>query len=242
MSTPAPVPSPAPSADPAETLAALERARHDPRLDAATRALLDQAHAALATAHDEAAWRGAVERAIADADSVLEIFTALLRIAEIEGGDRRAGFARFDLAAALRDVAEVFGPEAEASGHALVLDMPPALEIEGDRTLLQQATANLLGNALRHTPPGTQVTLRLDPGPPAAITVADTGPGVAEPDRARLGTPFLRLEESRGSPGHGLGLALARAVAELHGGRLVLGDAAPGLIARLDLAPLRSQP
>lgn len=200
--------------------------------------LRNRLDAALATARDETAWRATVERAIADVDQVLEIFAAILRIAEIEGGARRAGFAAVDLSAALADVAEAFGADAEAGGRQLRTAIAPGVSVHGDRALLQQAVANMLANALAHTPPGTEVRLSLArAGEAVRIAVADDGPGVAEADRARLGTPFLRLEESRGTPGHGLGLALARAVATLHGGRLDFADAAPGLVARLDLPP-----
>jgi signal transduction histidine kinase len=170
--------------------------------------------------------RPAVERAIAETDAVLEIFAAILRISEIEGGDRRAGFAAFDLSAALADVAEAFGL---APGG-----IAPGITLTGDRTLLQQAVSNLLANAAAHTPAGTPVSLAVarEAGG-VAITVADRGPGVSAADRARLGTPFLRLAAARDTPGHGLGLALVRAVATLHGGRLTFEDAQPGLLARL---------
>jgi hypothetical protein len=172
--------------------------------------------------------RPAIERALAETDQVLDIFAAILRISEIEGLDRRAGFAAFDLSAALADVAEAF------AAPTLVTDIAPGVTLTGDRTLLQQAVANLLANAAAHTPVGTAVVLSLARDAAGiAITVVDRGPGVPASDRARLGTPFLRLSAARGTPGHGLGLALVRAVATLHGGRLAFDDAAPGLLARL---------
>jgi signal transduction histidine kinase len=198
--------------------------------------LRNRLEATLATARDETDWRAATERAIADCDEVLKIFAAILRIAEIESGARRAGFASVDLSAALADVAEAFQPEAETSGHHLGTEIAQGIAMQGDRALLQQAVSNLLANALNHTPSGTRVRLGLfRAGPRITIEVADNGPGVAAESRAKLGTPFLRLEESRNGGGHGLGLALARAVAELHGGRLAFADASPGLVARLDL-------
>ncbi|MCC7284198.1 MAG: HAMP domain-containing protein [Acetobacteraceae bacterium] len=198
--------------------------------------LRNRLDAALASARSEADWQAAVERAIADTDEVLEIFAAILRIAEVESGARQAGFAELDLSAALADIAEAFQEEADETGHRLDSALEPGVVIRGDRALLQQAGANLLANAVRHTPGGTQVRLALRrAGAAIVIEVADDGPGVSEADRARLATPFLRLEESRNTQGHGLGLALVRAVAELHGGRLEFSDAAPGLVARISL-------
>jgi len=198
--------------------------------------LRNRLDAALASAASQSDWRAAVERAIADTDEVLEIFAAILRIAEVESGARQSGFAELDLSAALADIFEAFQEEAEASGHVLESAIEPGLVLRGDRALLQQACANLLANALRHTPAGTRVRLGLRrQGSLIVIEVADSGPGVSEEDRGKLATPFLRLEESRNTQGHGLGLALARAVAELHGGRLEFADAAPGLVARISL-------
>ena len=65
------------------------------------------------------------------------------------------------------------------------------------------------------------------------FSVADNGAGIAEADRARVTERFVRLEESRSKPGAGLGLSLVSAVAQLHGGKLVLSDNAPGLAAVL---------
>ncbi|NMD08469.1 MAG: sensor histidine kinase, partial [Phyllobacteriaceae bacterium] len=73
----------------------------------------------------------------------------------------------------------------------------------------------------------------------AVITVADQGGGIAPEDRTRVLDRFVRLDESRNLPGNGLGLALVASVMRLHGGSLVLGDAAPGLLATLEL-PLLS--
>jgi signal transduction histidine kinase len=71
--------------------------------------------------------------------------------------------------------------------------------------------------------------------------VADKGPGIPEPDRARAAERFFRGETARNTPGSGLGLALVQAVAQLHGGSLRLSDAAPGLVAILSL-PAREEP
>ena len=99
----------------------------------------------------------------------------------------------------------------------------------GDRNLLGQAVANLIENAMRHTPSGTAITLGASNGPHPVLWVADTGPGIPEPERGLVLQRLYRLDRSRGTPGSGLGLSLVEVVASLHEARLELSDKAPGL-------------
>ncbi len=198
--------------------------------------------------------RAAVERAVTDLDGVTAVFQALLRIAEIEAGSRRAAFARFDCVPVLRDLAELYGALAEERGLELALALPVSLWMRGDRELLQQAVANLLDNAVKFSPAGGTVLLTAGVGPETAdqgpaelaaaspatpsawvlrIAVSDGGPGIPADDLAKAPERFFRGEAARHTPGSGLGLALVQAVAQLHGGALRLGDAAPGLRATL---------
>ncbi len=179
----------------------------------------------------------AIEGALEDLDAILDTFAALLRIAQIEGGARRAGFRPTDLSAIARNVVEAFAPSAEDAGRALMLETFTPLTVEGDPELLTQMLANLVENALRHTPPGARILVRaarLADGP--ALQVIDDGPGVPEADRERVFDRFHRLEASRSTPGSGLGLALVAAVARLHGAQASLRDAAPGLDVRVTFA------
>jgi len=174
------------------------------------------------------ALRAAVEQGIADLDNISRIFQALLRIAEAEAGARRAAFATFDLPQVLSDAAEIYEATAEARGLNLTTDLPERLELVGDRDLLLQAVANLLDNAIKFTPPGGTVQLAARADPPwVEVSVTDDGPGLAPEDRARAGERFFRADQSRGTPGSGLGLSLVRAVAHLHAGDLRLEDAKP---------------
>ena len=172
--------------------------------------------------------------AAAESDRINETFSALLRIAQIESGARRENFAALDLAAVMRDVAEVYTEVAEDAGHVLRMDTGEAAWIKGDKELLTQSFANLIENAIRHCPPGTEITCMVQ-GTAGQVTasVRDTGPGIPADERGKVLRRLYRLEKSRTTEGTGLGLALVKAVADLHGADLVLGDAAPGLRVEL---------
>lgn len=189
--------------------------------------------------HDGAAGHAAaLGEAIRKTDEILGLFAALLRIAQIESGARREAFAPLDLKAILLELRGLFGPVAEESGHHLVTDTPQSAIIRGDRALITQLFSNLIENAILHTPPGTTITLALSAqGGLARVVLGDDGPGVPQEERRKLFRRFYRGEASRTRPGHGLGLALAAAIADLHGAALVLrDDRGPGLWFELDFA------
>jgi signal transduction histidine kinase len=186
---------------------------------------------------------GRIDQAVARCDDILRLFASILRISELEGGDVQAHFKSIDLDELVRDLAEAHGPLAEESGKSIVLrSLPGPALVTGDRDLLAQAMVNLIENALRHSPDGGTILVGLIKGDGSlSMQVRDQGPGIAEEDRERVTGRFYRLEAARNTPGFGLGLALVKAVATAHGGRLVLGDAQPGLDARIVL-PARSEP
>ncbi|APH55927.1 Two component system histidine kinase [Granulibacter bethesdensis] len=191
---------------------------------------------ALTYSEEDTKLAAAVERAIADLDGVTAIFQGLLRIAEIESGARRSAFATTDLQPILADLCELYEPLAEEKNLLFVFDCPNPLPIFGDRSLLQQALANMLDNAIKFLPTGG--TLHLSGwrnGADIFALVADNGPGIPEADRNRATERFFRGETARSTPGSGLGLALVQAVAQLHGGVLRLEDNNPGLRAVLIL-------
>ncbi|UXU74412.1 MULTISPECIES: sensor histidine kinase [unclassified Paracoccus (in: a-proteobacteria)] len=175
-------------------------------------------------------------RAADEADRAVAVFQSLLQIAQIEGGSPKARFAPVDLAEVARTFAEIYEPAAEDSGHRLHLAPVPtaALTVNGDRTLIGQALANLIENALRHCPPGATITLSLSRHSGRVdLVVADNGPGIPADEHQRVLRRLYRLERSRTTPGHGLGLAMVAAIAEAHGADLTLSDNAPGLRATL---------
>lgn len=166
-----------------------------------------------------------------EVDGMTHVFHALLQLAQVEAGSPKARFETVDLTQVCRKVVEVFEDSAVASGHDLSLDLvAEPLALPGDRALLGQMVSNLIENALRHTPSGTEITVSLRGQEGAVVLqVADTGPGIPADERGKVLQRLYRLDRSRQTPGHGLGLSLVQAVAGLHGAQLSLHDNAPGL-------------
>lgn len=191
-------------------------------------------------------YRTAVDGALREADGLLETFAALLRIAQVEGSSPRDGFRLVDLSDIVATVAEAYRPAIEDGGYVLDDDIAEAVRVWGDRELLTQAMSNLVENALRHTMPGTRISVRLrNDGKVPSVSVADNGPGVDALSLPQLTNRFFRTERSRTTPGNGLGLSLVNAVADLHGARLRIENARPGLRAVIDFpaeADVRPQP
>jgi len=188
-------------------------------------------------AHEQHPDRDEAELALADADAMLATFNALLRIARIEAGARREAFTTVSLRDVVEDAAELYEAVAEERGQTMHLRIDAEPRIQGDRDLLFQALVNLLDNAIKYTPPGGTLDISLSRMQSAArIRVADSGPGIASEDRARVLERFVRLEDSRSTPGNGLGLSLVAAVAKLHGAEVRLEDASPGLAVSLEFA------
>ncbi|HEX7885752.1 MAG TPA: HAMP domain-containing sensor histidine kinase [Phenylobacterium sp.] len=210
------------------------------------RSPLTRMKGALARAADpdvpEASRTQALDDAQAEADSVLATLNALLDIAHAESGLSRENMQQIDVSALVLNIAELFAPVIEDAGQTLVTEAPsyPVLA-RAHPALLRQAVGNLLHNAVIHAGAGATVVVRVDEAGPgrARISVADDGPGVPAEHLGRVQERFVRLEVSRTTTGSGLGLALVAACAKLHGGRLVLGDNQPGLVAALELVEVR---
>jgi signal transduction histidine kinase len=182
---------------------------------------------------------GAAQRAIAattaDLEGVLETFSALLRIGQVEAGTRRAGFRPLDLAEVAGEVVDAFAPSAADEGKQLVARLSRPLPISGDRELLTQMIANLVDNALRHTQAGVRIEVsagRTSSG--VTLAVSDNGRGVAPEEMSAIFRSFYRAGDAQSASGTGLGLALVAAIAELHGLDCQASDNGPGL--RITLA------
>lgn len=170
-----------------------------------------------------------IEAALAQLDRAAVTIAALLRISAVENGPREKHFHDVDLAEICAQAVEFYEPIAEAKSVALTASLSGPLWIRGDEELLREAIANLVDNAVKFTGPGgaAQVTATEIGGRPC-VEVRDTGPGVAPADRDLIFRRFYRAASAGGAAGHGLGLSIARTIAELHGFELHVEDNAPG--------------
>jgi signal transduction histidine kinase len=176
----------------------------------------------------------ALDGAIGNADAILETFSALLRIAQIEAGTRRAGFTAVALSELLVGLIEAYQPVADEKRHNLQGQVVPGLFVHGDRELLTQLFANLIENAIGHSPAGAEISVEATSAQgEVLVLVADNGPGIPAEFRRKVLQRFYRLEVSRTTPGSGLGLSLVAAVATLHEAAIDLEDNEPGLKCRL---------
>jgi signal transduction histidine kinase len=175
-----------------------------------------------------------LEQALEEADALLNTFNALLSIARIESQDDASHFTPVDMGALIRDVMELYEPLAEDKGLHFMADVRTPLIFHGDRDLLFQALANLLDNAIKYTPPAglIQLTLEQD-GDAVCLRLCDSGPGIPEDQREQVFQRFFRLEQSRTTPGNGLGMSLVQAVMHRHRLDLQLQDHHPGLCVRI---------
>jgi signal transduction histidine kinase len=180
--------------------------------------------------------------AIDEADQLIATFDSLLTIARLEAGASDAGVDEIDAAEIARDVAELYEPVAEEAGVDLVVDAKEEAVLQINRELLSQAVANLVDNAIKHGQPPAEGGARREvriavakEGGDVTIAVIDNGPGIPQSERGRVLQRFVRLEESRSTPGTGLGLSLAAAAVKLRNGSIELSDAGPGLAVTLRL-------
>jgi len=182
-----------------------------------------------------------VDAAIADCDQLLSMFGALLRIAQIEAGARQAGMQELKLDEVLQKVVGLYEPMMDDTGHPFEASFARQLPLRGDPQLLFQLFANLLDNAIRHTPKGARIRLMAGGQPGCAnVVIADEGPGIPEEDRQKVFRRFFRRDQSRATAGSGLGLSLAAAIADLHGAQIELLDNSPGLraVVKFSTSPL----
>jgi signal transduction histidine kinase len=187
---------------------------------------------------------GDLAEAHAESLQINETFDALLRIAQIEAGARKARFVDLDVGDVVETLAEIYADVAEDDVKSLSAKVPPGsgCRIHGDRDLLMQMFANLVENALRHCPRGTAIGLAVSrQGDRVLAEVADNGPGIPVEEREKVFQRLYRLDSSRSTPGSGLGLSLVRAIADLHGASVALEDRNPGLAVVVGFPAARPQ-
>lgn len=177
-----------------------------------------------------AAYEAGIDQSLAQIEAIHTIFRALLRIGLLEGGELSQPLAPLDLSELVGRVTEAYRPVVEDAGKTVSMAVEGGIFVPGDGELLGQLLANLIDNALVHTSDGTHICVSLHRGGDAAVvTIADDGPGVPEGDRSRILRRFYRLDQSRSTPGAGLGLAMVAAIAGMHGAKLSIEDNNPGL-------------
>jgi signal transduction histidine kinase len=182
-----------------------------------------------------------VDKAIEDTEELLTTFNALLRIARIESSKEARHLTELDLAALIQDIAELYEPVAAERDQRLQVEVEGPLVIQGDRDLLFQAFANLVDNAIKHTPPGSAITLAANAHAEGVeASVSDTGPGIQPELYEKVFQRFYRTDASRTTQGSGLGLSLVKAIADMHHARIELGDNQPGLWVGLVFAKGRA--
>jgi len=169
--------------------------------------------------------------AMEEAQNINATFEALLRIAQIEAGARRANFLMIHMNTILETAYEVYQAVVEENGQQLVLtpNAQRVLPMFGDQELILQLIVNLLENAIRHTPEGTVITIDAGETDDSVwLSIGDNGPGIPAESREKVFQRLYRLEASRTTQGTGLGLSLVKAVADLHCGEIRIDDNNPG--------------
>jgi signal transduction histidine kinase len=187
-----------------------------------------------AAAADKERQQQALEAVSLDIDRMLRLISATLEISSTEAGAGKQNFEQFDLAELLRDIWEIYDPLAEERGIEIKVEEPQSLAYVGNRQSIGRAVANLVENALKYGA-GTIELGAAQRGEFMELWVKDRGAGIPAELREHALGKYRRLEEARTTEGSGLGLALARAVARLHGGDIALEDNKPGLLVRLTL-------
>lgn len=189
-------------------------------------ALGAQAHC-LAGAQGAAERQQALQQLHSGVERCASVLDKLLQLARLDGGSLPVASSRVDVGGLLRQWVAEQAPRAIRRGSSLAYQGPESLSALADAQQLDAALACLIDNAIRHTPPGSDILVSLrEEGEVCRIAVSDDGPGIAPADRERVFERFVRLQAD--AVGSGLGLAVVRRVAELHGGRAWVEGRAQG--------------
>ncbi len=180
---------------------------------------------------------------IEECDRLLDMINTMLMISEAEAGVGRLNREEMDIGGVVRDACELFQPMAEDRGVAMSCDVPDTCSFFGDSRMIQRMLANLLDNAIKYTPSAgrVRVSVQTDEGQPVVISVNDTGIGISPNDLPHVFERFYRCDQSRSQAGIGLGLSLARAIVQAHGGNIALRSS-PGEGSTFTVTLPKSQP
>jgi hypothetical protein len=188
---------------------------------------------------DAAEARNYLETAARHSERLTRLVRDLFRLTELEAGERAAQVEDFVVAELGHDVLQRFAADAARRGVGLSCEGDPALRTNADIELIERVLESVVENALRHTPAGGEVRISLGrDGARVRIRVADTGEGIATAELPHLFDRYERAPRlAGGAPRAGLGLAIARRIVELHGGRLqVTSTPGRGTEVTFDLA------
>jgi len=170
-----------------------------------------------------------LEQTIADMDALLDLFTGLLGISEVQGLAVRKRFVLQPLAEIVADIVDAYRPAFDAEGRTITAVLEE-VTVCGDAQLLKRAVANLLENILVHAGDGASatITLAVEQGV-AVLTVTDDGMGIPPGGKERIFERLVRLDPTRSKPGHGLGLSMVRAIVHAHKGTIEVVPSRSGL-------------
>ncbi|OYV34307.1 MAG: hypothetical protein B7Z81_10260 [Acidocella sp. 20-61-6] len=171
------------------------------------------------------------DEAIEQVDAVLGIFSAMLRLAEVETHSMRTHFVPIDMTSLLEDMVETFKVVAAADHKMVHAEIDVQLCMTGDQELLEQMFVNVIENAILYSPSGENILVKAwrNTAGGVAVEIADRGPGIPASEHKRVLQRFVRLDASRHNPGTGLGLALVKAIVDMHGGTISFAENHPGL-------------
>jgi two-component system, NarL family, sensor histidine kinase BarA len=173
------------------------------------------------------------------ADQLLGLITTVLEVASLESGELAVERTPLSLGELVVNEVATFQPQAHRRGISIQVDAEPVAVVHGDRRKIRQVISNLLSNAVKFTPDRGSVAVRVRPGPlgpgdgpgtrAIQLVVTDSGIGISRDQVAKIFEPFFQVDSSstRAFGGTGLGLTLAKAYVEAHGGRIWV-DTTPG--------------
>lgn len=188
-----------------------------------TAVIISQCEYALSDAVDEAERRESLGVVLRQARRMSAIISQLLLLARAENGKFEPSWERLNLSELCEMVLLEMEDTAQSQGIALEMQLEPDIMLTGDQTLLMRLLTNLIINAIRYNRKGGRVEVclrRMETG--AVLRVADTGVGIREEDLPKIWSRFFRADASRSSTGTGLGLSMARWIAQVHGGTITV--------------------
>jgi heavy metal sensor kinase len=181
--------------------------------------------AAVAQRRSPADYEEAIGSMLEEVDRMTNLVDTLLRLSHGDAGSIRLSREPLDLGQLAREVASSLGILAEERNQQVTFDITDGVVVSADRLVLREAVTNVLDNAIKYSPPGSRVALRVEQGgDEALLAISDEGPGIPTEHRERIFHRFFRIDEARSRihGGAGLGLAIAKWAVDIHGGKITM--------------------